>query len=131
MIAIFSRYLGVQVFAYAIDMGIFLLLSAGWGAQPITANVIAKMTAGAFAFVLHRRVTFTVHGRGGSGGQLFKYALLLALNIPVASGFLALLLPWIAPVAMAKFIADVICVGLTFLVSRHVVFTPPRQAGPD
>ena len=68
----FSRYVGVQIVAYAIDMGIFLLLSIEWAVQPITANVIAKMAAGAFALVVHRRVTFTVHGCGGSGGQLFK-----------------------------------------------------------
>lgn len=129
MIRVFSRYVGVQVLAYGIDMGGFLLLV--WlGLGPVWANVPAKIAAGAFAFLAHRHLTFAVHGRGGAGGQALRYALLLALNVPLASAVLALLLPWIAPPAAAKFVADVICVLLTFLASRHFVFRPPGPREP-
>jgi len=125
MIRTFSRYLGVQVVAYGIDMGGFLLLSIVLG--PLTANVLSKIAAGIFAFIAHRRITFKVHGRGDGRKQLLKYALLLGLNIPLSSGLLALLLPWIAPAALAKLAGDVACVGLTFVLSRYVVFTHSRS----
>ena len=125
MMRTFSRYVGVQVIAYGIDMGGFLLLNTLLG--PLSANVLSKIVAGIFAFVAHRRVTFRVHGLSDGRTQLLKYALLLALNIPVSSGLLALLLPWLAPPdALAKLVSDIACVGLTFILSRHLVFTRKR-----
>lgn len=123
LLGTFGRYVGVQLFVYALDMGVFLLaLSAGAG--PIPANVAAKTTAGLTAFLAHRRMTFGVHGQPGVAGQALRYGLLLALNVPLSSGVLALLLPWIAPPMLAKFVADVLCVGLTFVLSRQLVFRP-------
>jgi len=121
VIRVFSRYVGVQLLAYVIDMGSFLL-GVALGLGPVWANVPAKLLAGAFAFVAHRRVTFRVHGQAGAGSQLLRYGLLLALNVPLSSGLLALLLPWIGPPALAKLVADVICVALTFVASRYLVF---------
>jgi len=130
MIRMFSRYLGVQLVAYAIDMGVFLALSSWLAITPIAANVVGKLAAGTFAFFMHRRLTFQVHGQGGGANQLLRYAVLLALNIPVASLLLAWLLPWLAPPALAKVGADAIRVVLTFLLSRHLVFTTPHKARP-
>lgn len=127
MLRMFSRYAGVQVLAYSIDMGSFLALSRLAGMDALPANVVAKLLAGGFAFVVHRRVTFAVAGKGSAPGQLVRYAALLALNVPVASAFLALLLPWLSPPALAKFTADVICVLLTFFASRYLVFAPARD----
>lgn len=129
LLGTFGRYVGVQLLAYAIDMGVFLLASHA-GAGPIPANIAAKLAAGLFAFVVHRRMTFGVHGQPGVAGQALRYGLLLALNVPLASGVLALLLPWIAPAALAKFVADVICVGLTFVLSRQLVFRPTAARDP-
>lgn len=129
MIRVFTRYLGVQVIAYGIDMGMFLLAASWLGATPVIANVIAKLAAGAFAFVMHRQLTFKAHRHGGGGGQLLRYALLLAINVPVASALLVLLLPWLEPAVLAKFVADVICVLGTFLLSRRVVFAVPEGDG--
>jgi putative flippase GtrA len=126
VIAVFSRYVAVQIVAYGIDMGVFLLLASGLALHPLAANVVAKLLAGAFAFVVHRRLTFAVHGKGGGRAQLVKYAALLALNIPAASVVLALLLPWVQPAAAAKFLADVLCVAVTFLASRYLVFRVPE-----
>lgn len=126
MLGQFSRYIGVQLVAYAIDMGVFLALANGAGLPPLTANVGAKLAAGAFAFVVHRRVTFRTHGQGGTFAQLGKYALLLAANVPLSSLLLWALLPWVASAVLAKFLADAACVLLTFGLSRHVVFGAPR-----
>lgn len=123
MFAVFSRYAAVQVGTYAVDMGTFLLAISVFGWHPLAANVLAKSIAGTIAFIAHRRLTFGVHGQRGGRYQLVKYVLLLALNVPLSSGALALVLPWIGPDALAKFISDVLCMGITFLLARHFVFT--------
>jgi putative flippase GtrA len=115
-----TRYVAVQAVAYAIDMGTFLALCT-WFA-PLWANVGAKLAAGAFAFVLHRRLTFAGHAHGAAGPQLLRYGLLLAANVPIASALLWLALPWLSPPALAKFAADVACVAITFVLSRQLVF---------
>lgn len=126
MIRVFGRYVGVQLIAYAIDLGGFILASPIIGSLP--ANVASKIAAGIFAFLAHRRVTFKVHGQRNAHNQLIKYVLLLAANIPVSSGLLALLMQWISPAALAKVVSDVTCVAITFLFSHYIVFTerPPR-----
>lgn len=130
----FLRYVAVQIAAYAIDLGVFVLLFHGAVAGPITANVIAKIAAGAFAFCLHRAFTFRVAGAERIRGEALKYALLLALNIPLASGLLALLMLAMPSATVSKIVADVICVGLTFLVTKHGVFgagtVPAGKADP-
>ena len=124
----FARYVAVQLAAYAIDMGSFLLLLqfGAWG--PVGANVVAKIAAGGFAFFAHRAFTFRVEGRERMAGEALRYGILLALNVPVASALLAVLLFVIPHPAIAKFAADVVCVGLTFLLTRHAVFGGTRRA---
>lgn len=123
----FSRYIAVQLLAYAIDMGGFLLLTTAAGATPVLANIGGKLAAGGFAFLAHRRYTFGVHGHANARAQLVRYALLLAANIPVSSLLLAWLLHWITWDVAAKFVSDAICVLLTFAASRTLVFTPPKR----
>jgi len=130
MLAVFSRYLAVQIAAYCLDMGFFLLASTVMGWSVLVSNIGAKILAGAFAFFSHRRVTFNVHDRGGSHVQVIKYVVLLSLNVPLSSAALMLLLPWVSPDYLAKFLADAACIGITFLLSRYLVFTPPKAGGP-
>lgn len=117
----FARYVAVQLAAYAFDFGTFVALLWGVAADPVAANVVAKSVAGAFAFYAHRSFTFRVTGTR-IGGEAVRYGLLLALNVPVASGLLALLLVVVPHAPTAKVLADVVCVGLTFLLTRHGVF---------
>lgn len=124
----FARYVAVQLVAYTIDLGIFVLLFHGGVAGPIAANVVAKIAAGAFAFAAHRHYTFRVAGRHRIGREALKYGVLLAANVPVASGVLALLMLVVPSATLAKIVADVICVGLTFLLTRHAVFGQGSRA---
>ena len=117
----FGRYVAIQLIAYAIDLGFFLVLTAV-EVGPVVSNGAAKIAAGLFAFTAHRRVTFGVHSQPGLAGQGLRYGALLAVNVPLASGVLALLLHWIHMPTLAKFIADVVCVLLTFSVSQRFVF---------
>lgn len=118
----FLRYLVIQVLAYGIDMGAFLfVLFVGW-ADPIVANVISKLAAGTFAFVAHRSFTFGVAGAGFAGRQAVRYFLVLAVNVPIASAILGLVLLWIPHPAIAKFLSDVVCVALSYVLSKRFIF---------
>ena len=124
---IFVRYVAIQLLAYGIDMGMFLVILQTGLAEPIWANVLAKFAAGVFAFIVHRSFTFRVAKSGAIKHQAIRYFVLLALNIPVASAILALLLVWIAAPVPAKFIADIICVTFTYAVSKRFVFTGQQK----
>lgn len=128
----FVRYVFIQVLAYSIDMGAFLIVLSVGVVGPILANVISKFAAGLFAFVAHRRFTFRATNGESVKEQAVKYFVLLTLNIPLASAILALLLMWLPGAVLAKLIADMICIGLTYFLSKYFIFTrQPKQAKSD
>lgn len=120
-----TRYVGVQLLAYAVDYGIYAVGLAS-GIDPVASNVAGKIAAGGVAFVLHRHLTFRAHGEAVAG-QALRYALLLLLNLPLSSAALYVALLWLPPYG-AKVVADIACVGITFLLSRALVFR--RRGGP-
>ena len=122
----FARYVLIQLFAYVIDMGGFLLMINAHWSGPFVANVIGKIFAGLFAFVAHRHFTFQGAQLGGSKAQAFKYFILLALNMPLSTGVLAALLMITDHPALAKVFADGICVLLTYWLSKTFIFAGPR-----
>lgn len=131
---IFLRYLAIQVLAYGIDMGTFLLALHFGLAGPIAANVIAKLAAGGFAFAAHRHFTFSVAGTGFIKRQGVRYFLLLAANVPIASALLAVILLWIPVPVIAKFLSDVVGVAFTYILSKYFIFnahtSPPDSSVP-
>lgn len=115
------KYIGVQVVCYVIDFGGFYYFYAVLGANAILANVFGKLLAGAFGFLAHKHYTFE---RGASGRLLreaIAYFATLAFNIPLSSAILNQLLS-LAPPMMGKIISDTICIALTFIVTRTLVF---------
>jgi putative flippase GtrA len=86
------------------------------------ANILAKLGAGIFAFLMHRAITFRVKEQEGVLGQAVRYFLLLALNVPLASAILVALLVFISHLVVAKLLADIMCVGLTYVFSKHLIF---------
>lgn len=118
----FVRYVAIQVLAYAIDMGVFLVVLKAALFTPIMANVLGKVAAGIFAFVAHRVFTFRVAERSSKKQQAIRYFLLLSLNIPLSSAVFSIMLAFISNPVAAKFIADVVCVVLTYGLSKHFVF---------
>ena len=123
----FVRYITIQLLAYGIDMGMFMVILKSGLSGPIVANVLAKLAAGTFAFVVHRNFTFRVAENSAISHQAIRYFVLLALNIPVASAILALLLVWVPEPVVAKFMADIICVALTYGLSKHFIFTGQQK----
>lgn len=118
----FARYLLVQVLAYGLDMGGFILLFAHFDIEPLLANVVSKILAGLFAFVAHRSFTFGVAEPDIKVQQGMRYFALLAMNVPLSALVLGVILWGIPMAVVAKLIADMICVVLTYWLSKRFVF---------
>ena len=117
----FIRYGAIQLMAYALDMGAFLLLIAFFEGHPVLANIAGKAIAGVFAFFVHRHFTFrSTHGSGKA--QAVRYFSLLAINIPVASTLFSVGLYFVDSPGPVKLICDVLCVALTYWISKLFVF---------
>jgi putative flippase GtrA len=116
------RYLLVQLLAYGVDVGTFIALTATGAAGPLIANLAAKIPAGIFAFLAHRRFTFRMPNRSRAHREVVKYFVLLALNAPISTLILKALLTMNPPMTLAKVLADVLSVGLSFTITKYVVF---------
>lgn len=127
----FVRYVLIQLLAYCIDLGGFLLMLKSGALGPLPANVISKIAAGLFAFVVHRRFTFRAQGQGNAHHQAVRYFLLLGVNIPLSSGLLLITMHWINHPTVAKVSADIVGVLFTYWISKLFVFTGSRPAHGD
>jgi len=117
----FARYIGVQLLAYVVDMGGFIALTH-MNVPPLWANGTSKVLAGLFAFLAHRAFTFEGSARHAASGQAIRYWILLALNVPLSSAVLAALLMVLDSPVWSKFVADALCVLLTYWLTRRFVF---------
>jgi putative flippase GtrA len=124
------RYLLVQIVAYGLDLGTFQALIASGVSGPLLANLAGKVPAGIFAFFAHRHFTFRVGDAAGMHREAVKYFILLLINAPLSSLILAGLLRVMAQVTLAKILADVLSVGLTFMLTKHLVFARRPDPGP-
>ena len=118
----FVRYILVQLFAYVLDMGGFVFMFEFGKTDPIVANVFGKIAAGLFAFFAHRNVTFDHAREGKTARQASLYFLLLAINVPVSSAVFGVLLWIVTQPILAKMISDVLCVAVSYWLSRRYVF---------
>jgi putative flippase GtrA len=125
------RYLLVQIVAYGLDLGTFQALIASGVSGPLLANLAGKVPAGIFAFLAHRHFTFRVRDAAGVHREAIKYFILLLINAPLSSLILAGLLRVMTHVTLAKILADVLSVGLTFMLTKHLVFARRPDPGPS
>lgn len=119
---IFLRYVSIQLLAYVIDMGIFLFILHVDLVGPIVANIVAKLAAGICAFFAHRHFTFESATPDSVKTQAIRYFVLLAANVPVSSGILAVIMLWLPMPVIAKLLADIFCVGLSYSLSKYLIF---------
>jgi len=118
----FARYVSVQIGAYVIDMGGFVLLSKYLLTPILAANIISKLCAGLFGFFVHRVFTFRVSDSDRTWRQAVTYFALLGLNLPLSAFILHGVLQVVAWPVLAKFFSDVICVFLSYWLSKRFVF---------
>lgn len=123
----FIRYVLIQLLGYVIDMGGYVLCLVLGMSSPVLANVLAKSASGLFTFIAHRHFTFKSGSATDRAHQAVKYFSLLGLNVPFASSLLAALLLWISNPLIAKFLSDVLSVGLSFWLSKRFVFVSRQQ----
>lgn len=119
--------MAVQLLAYALDMSVFLLFTHLLDGQHIVANICSKLISAVFGFFLHRHFTFQ-STQSSRGSQAISYFSLVAINIPVNSGLFGLALAFIAPAALAKFVADVACLAINYWISKVAIF---KKAAPE
>jgi putative flippase GtrA len=117
-----TLYIGVQVLAYGLDVGTFVLLVQAFCFSPLYANICAKVVAGCFAFFSHRHLTFGDARQGRMVDQALRYVLLLLANSLASSAMLALFMQFIPSPVVAKVVADVILIAVSFSLSKTVVF---------
>jgi len=104
----------IQLFAYVIDMGSFLVMLGFFMLNPMIANILGKLAGGVFAFVAHRNITFKSNHKKDRAAQARRFFMLSLLNIPLSSMALMMLLYGVPYVVLAKFMADVSCVFLNY-----------------
>lgn len=120
------RYLLVQVLAYGVDIGTFIALVSSGVCGPLVANLAGKIPAGILAFLAHRSFTFRKQDSKRLHREALKYAVLLALNAPISTLLLKGLLVVHVPATRAKILADILSVGLSFTLTKYVVFERVR-----
>jgi len=118
----FFRYIIIQLFAYALDMGSFLLMFGVLALNPIVANVIGKLAGGIFAFIAHRNITFKSNHKKDKSMQARRFFMLFMFNIPLSSVALIALLSCVPYTVLAKFMADVSCVFFNYWMNKTFVF---------
>jgi putative flippase GtrA len=119
---IFFKYIFVQIAAYILDIGIFLIILNFDAFGPVGANIFSKICAGCFAFFVQRRFTFNIEKPDLVSKQAIRYFLVLLINIPIASIILAFIYFWLPFSTFAKIISDVICVGFSYLLSKKFIY---------
>jgi putative flippase GtrA len=115
-------YVLIQVLAYGLDMGTFVLLHRLYEASVISSNIAAKIVAGCFAFVSHRHITFAIARPGPLISQVIRYSLLLLANSFASSALLAFFMSFVSFPVAAKIFADTILIAVSFSLSKSVVF---------
>ena len=124
----FIRYIIIQLLAYALDMGGFVLILKIGIFEPLIANVGGKVVAGSFAFIAHRNLTFRSNETADKNRQAIRYFVMLALYVPFSTAILSFFLMWIKEPEIAKLLSDGICVVISYLISRKFIFTNFSQA---
>ena len=104
-------------------MGAFLLALHIGLLTPVISNVISKIAAGIFAFILHRSFTFKSEEDSSKLNQAIRYFSLLLINIPLSSVILSFFLIWLADFPeIAKVISDVIYVAINYFLAKYFIF---------
>ena len=119
----FIRYVTIQLLAYVLNMGGFLLILKVDIFGPVIANIIGLSASGIFAFIAHRNFTFRFNEPEDKNRQAIRYFVGLVLYIPFSTGVLSSLLIWIKEPRILKFLVDVIGVVLSYLISKKLIFT--------
>ncbi|HEX7114784.1 MAG TPA: GtrA family protein [Steroidobacter sp.] len=123
----FIRFAGVGALGFAIDAGIFLLLTAAladWSIQSARAtSIVCSITA---TWALNRRVTFAQRKSRHRAREYLRYLLVQLAGLVVNIGVFASAL-WIVPAlrripVLALLAGAAAALGFNFLAARSLAF---------
>ncbi|WP_033338711.1 glycosyltransferase family 2 protein [Catenuloplanes japonicus] len=121
-------YAASSLLAFTVDTALFLLLATLTGSVTVPA-VTARLISASINFTVNRRCVF---GRAAPLGRaLRRYTLLAATTLAANVALLTTLTAVIPSVPTAKFLTEALLLTATFLLQRHLVFTPAPPPGPS
>jgi len=126
----FIKYNFIQVLAYGLELGLFFLVLSLGANMLVVANVFAKIVAGICTFLSHKYYTFRKRSSERIFGEALAYFALLGANTFFSSYLLVLFTNYL-PAGYAKPLADIICVGINFILTHTVVFGRKSKDNSD
>ena len=118
----FYNYLFIQSIAYCIDLGIFFMIFQFSNKNEIIANLLSKIISAIFSFYFLRKFVFLNFKNSLILKQVNRFFLILILNLPISSLTIFLISKFISLAILAKFISDVLCVLLSFWLTKNYTF---------
>lgn len=115
------RYLAIAFFAYAIDMGGYIIM-VYLGIKPIFANACIKIVAAIFGFFMHRNFTYQIKNKKKIRLQAIKYFGMALLYSPLSTAVLFVCLRLFDEPVFSKFFSDIILILITYLVTTRYTF---------
>jgi putative flippase GtrA len=120
------KYALIQIVAYIIDFSSFIFFIDTLEMKTISANLFAKLISGSLAFIAHKYITFQQGQSGHGWRETVNYFLLLGFNIVFTSTILPVVLFYL-PTKTAKIFTDISCLGITFLLTKTLVFKEAKE----
>lgn len=113
-----GAFLVVGGLSAAIDAGVYLLLT--WiGVHPVAASAISFMSAFVVNYGGNRRVVFRARGQSGT---LWRYIVLVIVNLGLSAAFVAAgLAVGLGPIT-AKIVSIVLIAAINYVAMRYWVF---------
>lgn len=120
------RYVIVQGSAFAIDFSIFFILNTFTLTTPIMSNLLAKVVAGCFGFYFQRGYVFQASQSSLIAFQAVRFISILVMNNLLQIIVMAILNIFLASPVLAKIVADVSCILLSYFAARYFIFPSKR-----
>jgi len=121
-----SKYGGISVGSALTDYAVFSALFF-MGSDVMTAQMVARLSGGAFSFILNKYWCFDASSRAMIIQEGRRFVLLYTFSYILALTVLFILNEKLeVPVYLAKIAADVSCFVVNFIVMRSYVFSAGR-----
>lgn len=129
MSARFLKFLISGGTAALVEYTVFLLLQNWQGAHWLLASQSISFGCGFLvSFLLNRSWVFK--SKGGASSELFRYALLAAINLVASNGAIAVMVNGLGvPVPAAKFLVMGMVAAWNYLIFSRLIFLPRRTEG--
>lgn len=118
------RFLTTGLGAAATDLGLYTLLSSGFGIHPLAANLVSRPAGGLVSFLGNKYYTFRGKQRRRARTQILKFVAVWFLSFALSETLVGLLhgSAGLSPVP-SKVLAEIAAGGVTFLCHKYWTFS--------